>query len=295
MSSADVAVVIAAYNHARFLPAAIDSALGQTHVPAEIVVVDDGSTDATAEAAAPYASKVRYLKQENAGARAARNAGLDATRSEWVAFLDADDWWDRDALRRLLASFDGETGIAAPAYQPVDVNGEPNGPLWTKRTPGRFMTTEGLLTRDADVPGCVYRREVFARCGRFDPALRVAGDYEMFLRASTRFRIRFVPEALLYKREHGSNLSAATLPRLTAHLACIRAFLAREPAWAAKNPAAARRGEAKALERLARAQAREGSHDAAATARSALRLSPFSPKLWWLALAPGSYARLRPR
>jgi len=294
-SSGDVAVVIAAYNHARFLPAAVESALGQTHPPAELVVVDDGSTDGTGEVAARYAPRVRCLRQDNAGARAARNAGLDATRSPWVAFLDADDWWDRDALGRLLASFDGETGIAAPAYRPVDAQGTPTGPLWTKRTPGPFMTTEGLLTRDADVPGCVYRRDVFDRCGRFDPALRVAGDYEMFLRASTRFRIRFVPEAILFKRQHGANLSAATIPRLTAHLACIRAFIAREPQWVAAHPAAARRGEAKALERLARAQAREGSKEAAATARTALGLTPLRPKLWWLALSPRSYARFSPR
>ena len=293
MAAAGVAVVIAAYNQARFLPDALDSVLGQTLSPGEILVVDDGSTDATAEVVARYAPRVSYLRQENAGARAARNAGLDQTSSPWVAFLDADDWWEPDALERLLAAFDEDTGIAAPAYVPVDAAGRPTGPVWVKRTPGPFMTTEGLLTRDADVPGCVYRRAVFKRCGRFDPKLRVAGDYEMFLRASTHFAIRFVPEAVLHKREHGANLSAATIPRLTAHLSCIRAFLAREPEWALEHAATARRGLAKALERLARAQARAGMGEAAATAREALRLTPMRAKLWWLALAPGLYARLR--
>jgi glycosyltransferase involved in cell wall biosynthesis len=291
----DAAVVIAAYNHARFLPEAIASVLGQTATPAEVLVVDDGSTDETASVVARYAPRVAYRRQDNAGARAARNAGLDATSAPWVAFLDADDWWEPDALRLLLAAFDETTGIAAPAYLPVDAEGRRTGALWIKRTPGPFMTTEGLLTRDADVPGCVYRRAVFDRCGRFDATLRVAGDYEMFLRASTRFRIRFVPEAVLHKRAHGGNISAATIPRLTAHLACVRAFLAREPDWAQAHPGIARRGLAKALERLARAQAVAGAGEATATARQALRLTPLRAKLWWLALAPGLYARLRAR
>jgi glycosyltransferase involved in cell wall biosynthesis len=291
----DVAVVIAAYNHARFLADALKSVLGQTAVPAEILVVDDGSTDDTEAVVARFAPQVRYLRQANAGARAARNTGLEATTAVWIAFLDADDWWAPNALELLLAAFDDATGIAAPAYLPVDAEGRRIGDIWIKPTPGLFMTTEGLLTREADVPGCVYRRAVFDRCGRFDPTLRVAGDYEMFLRASTRFEIRVVPHAVLHKREHGANLSADTLPRLAAHLACIRAFLAREHDWAGAHTRAARRGEAKALERLARAQARAGMGEAAATARQALRLAPFRVKLWWLATAPGLYARLRPR
>jgi len=295
VSARDVAVVIAAYNHGRFLEDALASVLGQTLQPREIVVVDDGSTDDTESVVRRFAPRVAYRRQDNTGARAARNAGIDATTAPWVAFLDADDWWEPDALERLLAAFDGETGIAAPAYRPVDAAGTPTGPLWVKRTPGPFMTTAGLLTSDADVPGCVYRRAVFERCGRFDTTLRVAGDYEMFLRASTHFSIRFVPEAVLHKREHGGNVSAATLPRLEAHLACIRAFLAREPDWAASHPMTARRGLGKALERLARAQARAGSPEAAATARGALRETPWRAKLWWLALAPSLYARLRAR
>jgi len=292
---ANVAVVIAAYNHARFLPDALGSVLAQTIAPAEIVLIDDGSTDDTEEVAARFAPRVRYVRQSNAGARAARNAGLDATTTPWVAFLDADDWWEPDALELLLAAFDDATGITVPVYLPVDAEGRRIGDVWNKPTPGLFMTTEGLLTREADVPGCVYRRAVFEQCGRFDPNLRVAGDYEMFLRASTRFAIRVVPHAVLHKRAHGANISADTLPRLTAHLACIRAFLAREPEWARKHQKAARRGLAKALERLARAQARAGVSEAAATARQGLRLTPLRPKLWWLATAPGLYARLRPR
>jgi len=290
-----VAVVIAAYNHARFLPDALASVLAQTIAPGEIVVVDDGSTDDTQAVVARFAPRVRYLRQANAGARAARNAGLDATSAPWIAFLDADDWWEPDAVELLLAAFDDAIGITAPAYLPVDVEGRRIGDVWIKPTPGLFMTTEGLLTREADIPGCIYRRTVFERCGRFDPSLRVAGDYEMFLRASTRFAIKVVPHAVLHKRVHGANISADTIPRLTAHLACIRAFLAREPEWARTHRQVARRGEAKALERLARAQARAGADEAAATARQGLRLTPLRPKLWWLATAPGLYARLRPR
>src|ERR1041385_8897165 len=89
--SSGVSVVIPAYNYARFLPAAIDSALWQEYPASEIIVVDDGSTDNTAEVVKGYGERVRYIHQSNAGLPAARNTGIKAARFDHVAFLDADD------------------------------------------------------------------------------------------------------------------------------------------------------------------------------------------------------------
>ena len=85
-----VSVVIPCFNQARFLGAAIASALAQTHTPVEVVVVDDGSTDDTAAVTARFPG-VRYVRQENAGLSAARNTGLGKSRGAYLAFLDADD------------------------------------------------------------------------------------------------------------------------------------------------------------------------------------------------------------
>ncbi len=86
-----VSVVIPAYNAEKYIGRAIDSVLAQTRQPDEIIVVDDGSTDNTPNAIKSYGSKVYYIHQENGGASVARNTGIEAAKSEWIAFLDADD------------------------------------------------------------------------------------------------------------------------------------------------------------------------------------------------------------
>ncbi|GAB6066995.1 hypothetical protein JCM13664_03130 [Methylothermus subterraneus] len=93
MSTIDFSVVIAVHNGERTLKRAIDSILAQTLPPREVIVVDDGSTDASAEIATGYGAPVRVLRQQNRGAAAARNAGVAAAQSAWVAFLDADDYY----------------------------------------------------------------------------------------------------------------------------------------------------------------------------------------------------------
>jgi glycosyltransferase involved in cell wall biosynthesis len=89
----EISVVIPAYNNGPHIHRSIDSVLAQTASPLEIIVVDDGSTDNTSELVKCYGEKVRYICQENAGASAARNAGIDAAVGDWIAFLDADDEW----------------------------------------------------------------------------------------------------------------------------------------------------------------------------------------------------------
>ncbi len=88
-----IAAVIPAYNAEKYIARAIDSVLAQTHQPDEIIVVDDGSTDATAEIIKQYTPQVQYLYQQNAGGSIARNTAIEAAKSKWITFLDADDQW----------------------------------------------------------------------------------------------------------------------------------------------------------------------------------------------------------
>lgn len=99
MSGPRFSVVIPAYNAAGFIARAIDSVLAQSWPAHEIMVVDDGSTDATAQVVAGYGERVRFLAQANGGVSAARNAGARAATGDWLAFLDADDWYYPDRLR----------------------------------------------------------------------------------------------------------------------------------------------------------------------------------------------------
>src|SRR5215217_5410985 len=94
VASPRVSAIITTYNYDRFLPTSIESVLGQTRRPDEILMVDDGSTDGTTATVARYAADgVRYVDQEHRGGSAARNRGLAESRGDLVAFLDADDWW----------------------------------------------------------------------------------------------------------------------------------------------------------------------------------------------------------
>ena len=100
-----ISCIVPAYNGERYLGQTIDSILGQTYRPIEVIVVDDGSTDRTADVAAGYGAPVRLISQPNAGPAAARNTGIEAARGVFLAFLDSDDLWHEEKLERQMQRF----------------------------------------------------------------------------------------------------------------------------------------------------------------------------------------------
>lgn len=99
MTSPRFSVIIAVYNGEKTIARAIDSVLCQSWMPMELIVVDDGSTDSTADIVARYGDRLRYFHQSNAGVSIARNLGVERARGNWLAFLDADDWYYPDRLK----------------------------------------------------------------------------------------------------------------------------------------------------------------------------------------------------
>src|SRR5574340_444159 len=107
-----VSVIIPTYNRAALVPEAVASVLGQTWREFEVLVVDDGSTDGTLAALAPYAGQIRFLRRESrGGVSAARNTGIAAARGEWLAFLDSDDLWRPEKLARQMAYLLARPGL----------------------------------------------------------------------------------------------------------------------------------------------------------------------------------------
>jgi glycosyltransferase involved in cell wall biosynthesis len=201
----DISCVIPCYNGERFLGAALDSAFAQTLPPAEVIVVDDGSTDATADVAANYGSRVTYLRQDNAGPAAARNRGLACAQCDFIAFLDADDLWHQDKLARQAVRFE--------ARPELDISVTHLRAFWELEVRHEQDALAGhARTREA-VPGYVLqtllaRRAVFANVGTLNPALRFGEDTDWFIRArDAGAEIELMPDVLVSRRFHLNNLT----------------------------------------------------------------------------------------
>ncbi|HTU95434.1 MAG TPA: glycosyltransferase [Solirubrobacteraceae bacterium] len=143
-----VSVIVTAYNLARYLPAALDSALAQESPGGEvqIIVVDDGSTDDTQEVLAAYAGRIEVIRQENGGLVKAVDTGLGAVRGEYIALLDADDEWPRDRLRRHAEILDANpaVGLVHGDMEVIDADGatiHPSFFAWKRDDPtdGRIL------------------------------------------------------------------------------------------------------------------------------------------------------------
>jgi glycosyltransferase involved in cell wall biosynthesis len=181
---ATVAAIIPTYNRAAVLARAIDSALAQDVAGREVVVVDDGSADATDAVLARYAgAPVRLLRQANRGPAAARNVGVRSTGAAWIAFLDSDDEW---LPGKLAAQLDQATaagvGWAVCGHETITPEGRciarpeplPRTALELQR---QVLANEAIAT-DA----VLVRRDVFDRCGGFDESLKTAEDVDFYLR-----------------------------------------------------------------------------------------------------------------
>jgi len=202
MSVASVSCVIPVKNGERFLAEAIESALGQTRPPAEILVVLDGCTDRSAEIAAGFGTPVRVLPTREPGPASARNTGIAEAGGDLIAFLDCDDIWLPDKLQAQVAALD--------AAEAVCLCGVEN--FWMPEVEAeRLHVAE---TRFAGVlPGycgsaLLIPAAVFARIGVFDPNRRHTDLVSWILRAeATGIRIHILPERLVRRRRHQENLS----------------------------------------------------------------------------------------
>jgi glycosyltransferase involved in cell wall biosynthesis len=197
-----ISAIIPTFNAARFLPEAIASIRQQGYDPLEIIVVDDGSTDETNSIIANWPD-VRYLHQPNQGPSAARNAGIQAARSELLAFLDVDDLWTPDHLRLLLPHL-----LAEPELRFVW------GAVNFVRL-GEFIAgsrSHGLLRENVPVflvGSGIYRRKVFDEVGLFDPALRMGEDTDWLARTRLlQTAQRQIPDTVLIYREREGSLTS---------------------------------------------------------------------------------------
>ncbi len=189
--SGTVSVIIPAYNAARYVTRAVESALAQTHPPLEILVVDDGSKDDTREVVRRMPSPVRLIEKENGGPASARNLGASQARGEWLALLDADDWWFPGKLQvqiELAAEADAGMIHCLPDHRDDSV-------------PAR-LTFEHMWDRNWIINSSVLlRRSAFQALGGFNEArdLISVEDYNLWIRvAASSWKIVTCPHVLVH-------------------------------------------------------------------------------------------------
>jgi glycosyltransferase involved in cell wall biosynthesis len=224
MTAPFVSVVVPAWNVEAYVGEALASLLREPGIRAEIVVVDDGSTDATAarvEAVAAAEPRVRLLRQPNAGVARARNVGLAAAGGDFITFLDADDICYPGRIERQWRKLaDAPDAIAVVGemllFERLDAALQPVAGTRSVRVPGISLTT------------ALFRRAAFERYGPLDESLRAAEDLDFFLRLiETKARLLYEPELAIFYRRHAGNMTNAHDKITRAVIQAIQRSLAR--------------------------------------------------------------------
>ncbi|MBY0512720.1 MAG: glycosyltransferase, partial [Gemmataceae bacterium] len=195
-----VSVVMAAKNYARFITQAVESVRTQTVTDWDLVIVDDGSTDATPAAVRPFLAdpRVRYVRSDRLGQSRAKNLGIGLSRGEFVAFLDADDAWLPTKLEKQLALFDRpDVGVVFCRRQFMDEAGAVQ-PMKPAPAPPRGRVLDAIFVQNfVCFSSAVVRRHVFAHVGRFDPEWDLSIDYDLWLRVAGKYGFDYVDEELV--------------------------------------------------------------------------------------------------
>ncbi|HBE20937.1 MAG TPA: hypothetical protein DEG17_06730 [Cyanobacteria bacterium UBA11149] len=196
-----ISVIVPAYNAAKFLEKAIQSILKQAYEPLEIIVVDDGSTDATSHVVKRLDNSIRYIYQENAGPAIARNTGLKLAKGEIIAFLDADDLWPENKLDLQLEYLEKNPAmeIITGRIQVMQSESTDNKRLF----PEFKQPSLGV-----NLGAGLYRKSVFEKLGYFDPSLRQSEDLDFMMRVrEAGITMVMLEEITLYYRLHETNIT----------------------------------------------------------------------------------------
>jgi len=210
LEPADVSVIIPTFNRSKWVSEAVDSVLHQTVKPREIFVVDDGSTDDTADVLSGYGDAIQVLRlEENRGVSAARNRGIEAAACRYLAFLDSDDLWLPRKLEAQINHIREHPEIRIHQTDEIWIrNGVRVNPGKRHRKPEGWIFEPSLHLCLISPSAVLIERRLFDEVGLFDERYPACEDYDLWLRITCRYPVGLLPQALIVKRGgHSDQLS----------------------------------------------------------------------------------------
>ncbi len=220
-----VSICVPTFNRKDYLRETLDSIFAQTYKDYEVVVVDDGSTDGTAEMLKQSNYPVRYYWQKNSGDAAARNKMIELAQGEYITFVDSDDLLMHDAVERMMNVMEAEGGevIVYGPYQRIDQNGHVYG-RFKRRLYSGYVAK--YLFQNIFVYSCgsIFPKKVLEMVDGFDTSLPVCSDYDLWLRLSLKYRFIALAEPTFKRRRHTGNLSALSTENHITELKVLERF-----------------------------------------------------------------------
>lgn len=213
MASPRISVIIPLYNKAQEIEATLRSVLAQTHLPEEIIVVDDGSTDDSRQKVESISSPlIRLLTQENQGVSAARNRGIKAAKAEFISFLDADDRWYPRFLEQTIKMIEEfpHCGLYSTGFYISSHSGLHPAPGLSKRGIVEDFFKESAHCYIAIPSTSTIPRSIFEECGFFPEGMKIGEDLHLWIRIASRHQVCFTPEPLCEYSRVASNRSASS-------------------------------------------------------------------------------------
>lgn len=225
-----VSVIIPNYNYLRYLDKCLESVFDQDYPNIEVIVVDDGSTDGSLEYLKSLKNPIKVLQQKNQGVSIARNNGLFESKGEFIAFLDADDFWDSSKIRKQVNTVLSSnvdlvySGVTLVAPDGIKITGtikpeyQGNCAPYFRRYPSRAIVTLGTSN-------ALFRKKILAQSGILDPKLSISADWDFFRRFCDYGKVAILNEQLTFYRQHPENMSTYSNSFASDTKRCVRKML----------------------------------------------------------------------
>lgn len=227
-----ISVIIPCYNGESFIRDAINSVISQTYNNIEIIVVDDGSTDSSPGILEAYGEKIIVIRQNNSGLPSARNAGIAHSNGDFIAFLDADDYWHPSFLEKSSSALIGSSaGIAYCGWQNVGVTNMSTEPFIPPDYEHLNDKKEKLFENTRwPVHAALTRRTVVNDIGGFNPKWTTCEDFAFWIQAAIHTELVLVPEVLVYYRHHdGTQMSKNRVTMALNHWRIQKEYIESNP------------------------------------------------------------------